>query len=323
MPEIEKQKPAEKENLHPRNLHRGQYNFKQLCKVTPALSAFVAVNEYGTETIDFSNPQAVKLLNRALLNHFYKVNGWDIPEGYLCPPIPGRADYIHYMADLLAESNAGKIPKGNTVKVLDIGIGANCVYPVIGHSVYGWQFVGADIDSIAVISAKEILANNPKLQGVIDIRQQPNPNNIFKGIIKPGEFFDLTICNPPFHKSLKEALAGTMKKWDNLGVTKPAKATSNFGGQGAELWCPGGEANFISRMIEQSADAAKSCFWFSTLVSKKESLSGIYSKLNYHKAVEVKTINMAQGQKVSRAVAWTFLNAAEQLEWAKRRQAVK
>ena len=317
-----KQKPAEKQNLHPRNLHRGQYNFKQLCKSCPALSAFVSVNEYDTETINFSNPEAVKLLNRALLKHFYGVDGWDIPEGYLCPPIPGRADYIHYMADLLAESNDGKIPKGNKIKVLDIGVGANCVYPIIGSNVYGWAFAGADIDMIAVNSANEIIAKNPKLKAAIDIRRQANPNNIFKGIIKPGELFDLTICNPPFHKSLKEALAGTMKKWDNLGVSKAPKAISNFGGQGAELWCPGGEANFISHMIEQSAEAAKSCFWFSTLVSKKESLPGIYSKLNYHKAVEIKTINMAQGQKISRVVAWSFLNVEEQADWKNKRLAV-
>jgi 23S rRNA (adenine1618-N6)-methyltransferase len=45
-----------------------------------------------------------------LLISYYDIQKWDIPH-YLCPPIPGRADYIHYIADLLAESNNGIIPK--------------------------------------------------------------------------------------------------------------------------------------------------------------------------------------------------------------------
>jgi 23S rRNA (adenine1618-N6)-methyltransferase len=68
----------------------------------------VSINEHSIETIDFSDPEAVKSLNQALLISYY-----DIQMGYshyLCPPIPGRADYIHYIADLLAESNNGIIP---------------------------------------------------------------------------------------------------------------------------------------------------------------------------------------------------------------------
>jgi 23S rRNA (adenine1618-N6)-methyltransferase len=41
---------------------------------------------------------------------------------YLCPPIPGRADYIHLHSRLLAESNNGIIPKGHGIQGLDIGI---------------------------------------------------------------------------------------------------------------------------------------------------------------------------------------------------------
>src|SRR5258708_22168599 len=134
------QKLPEKENLHPRNSHRAGYDFKQLGKSSPDLKAFVYLNQYHDESIDFSNPDAVKALNKALLKYFYGVDHWDIPEGYLCPPIPGRADYIHYVADLLSENNNGTVPRGNKINVLDIGMGANCVYPLIGSSVYDWQF---------------------------------------------------------------------------------------------------------------------------------------------------------------------------------------
>jgi 23S rRNA (adenine1618-N6)-methyltransferase len=315
MPSEPKQPAAEKENLHPRNLHRQGYDFERLIKATPALRPFVKPNKYGTESINFSDPDAVKTLNRALLKQFYGINYWDIPAGYLCPPIPGRADYIHYMADLLGETNQGAIPTGEQVKVLDIGTGANCVYPIIGNSAYGWQFVGTDIDPVAIQSANKIIAENPKLKDNIITRLQTNKADIFKRVIKQGEVFDLSVCNPPFHASLHEAQLGTNRKWDNLNSTKAPKTMLNFGGKNNELWCPGGEAMFIRHMIEQSALFSKSVLWFSTLVSKKDTLPGVYKALRSVEAVDVKTISMSQGQKVSRIVAWTFLNEREQAAW--------
>ncbi len=310
-----KQPATEKENLHPRNLHRHGYDFERLIKATPALRPFVKPNKYGTESINFSDPDAVKTLNRALLKQFYGIDYWDIPAGYLCPPIPGRADYIHYMADLLGESNKGVIPTGDLVNVLDIGTGANCVYPIIGNSAYGWQFVGTDIDPVAIQSANKIIAENPKLKDNIVTRLQTNKADVFKRVIKQGEVFDLSVCNPPFHASLQEAQVGTNRKWDNLNSTRSPKAVLNFGGKNNELWCHGGEAMFIRHMIEQSALFTKSVLWFSTLVSKKDTLPGVYKALRSVEAVDVKTISMSQGQKVSRIVAWTFLNEREQAAW--------
>lgn len=311
---------TEKENLHPRNLHRGNYNFKQLCKVNPGLKPFVAVNQYQNESIDFTNPLAVIALNKALLKYFYGVEQWDIPEGYLCPPIPGRADYIHYMADLLGETNGGTIPKGNKIKVLDIGTGANCVYPLIGNAAYGWAFVGTDVDPEAYRSAKEIVSSNKHLQGKIDCRLQPKKGDIFNGIIKPGELFDLTVCNPPFHASAMDAQAAAVTKWNKLGRSAQPEKALNFGGKKNELWYHGGEAAFISLMAEQSTFFPRQCLWFSTLVSKKDTLPLIYKALAKAKALEVKTITMSQGQKTSRAVAWTFLNETEREEWRSRWQ---
>ena len=307
-------KPTEKENLHPRNSHRKGYDFKQLCKSTPALKRFVSPNAYGDESINFSDHDAIKALNNALLKQYYQVENWDIPEGYLCPPIPGRADYLHYAADLLAELNNGVIPRGDKINVLDIGMGANCVYPLIGNSVYGWRFVGTDIDPVAIRSAKAIVEQNPKFENKIVLRLQTNKANIFKGVIKQGEGFDITICNPPFHASLQEAQLSTASKWKKLGVNKQPTAL-NFGGQKTELWCYGGEAGFIRRMVEQSAMVAQQCLWFSTLVSKKDTLPVIYKALKAIKALDVRTISMTHGQKVSRIVAWTFLTPEEQAEW--------
>ena len=307
--------------MHPRNKHRVHYDFEQLILCCPELETFVAFNKYNNKSIDFSNPAAVKMLNKALLKQFYGISNWDIPTNYLCPPIPGRADYIHYLADLLCASNNNILPQGLSVRVLDIGIGANCVYPIIGHSEYGWHFMGSDIDPVALESANQIIASN-HLNASIQCRLQSDSSAIFKHIIKPDDVFDLSICNPPFHASFAEANAGTTRKWANLGKSN-RKKTLNFGGQNNELWCDGGEKAFVYKMVEESAQFPTQCFWYSTLISKKSNLPSIYNALNKIKALDIKTIEMAQGQKISRIVAWTFLNESQQNEWRIKRWAYK
>lgn len=319
MAENHKAIPLEKNELHPRNRHRFRYNFEQLVQCCPELAAFVAMNKHNSKSIDFSNPNAVKMLNKALLRKFYGISNWDIPENYLCPPIPGRADYMHYMADLLSACNHGVVPQGKSIRVLDIGVGANCAYPIIGNSEYGWHFVGSDIDPVAIQSAKQIIASNDCLNEVIECRLQTTKSAIFRNIIKPGEAFDMSICNPPFHASLAEANAGTERKWKNLGIKRGSKSKLNFGGQNNELWCDGGEEAFVRQMIEESAQYPAQCFWYSTLISKKSNLPKVYRLLKKIKAFDMKTIEMAQGQKVSRIVAWTFWDALQQKDWQERR----
>lgn len=296
----------EKSGLHPRNPHRFRYDFKALTASCPDLSRFVSPNKYGNESIDFANPQAVLTLNRALLKHFYDISSWDIPDNYLCPPIPGRADYIHYMADLLATGNEGKIPTGGQVRVLDIGVGANCVYPIIGSKEYGWSFVGTDVDPVAIESARKIVEMNSSLQSKVELRIQPVPADIFRGVVQPEEQFHLSVCNPPFHSSMAEASAATRRKTLNLTQGRNTKPVQNFGGQNIELCYNGGEEAFVRRMIQQSSRIPSQCKWFSTLIAKNDHLPAVFKSLEIARAAEVRTIDMAQGQKVSRVVAWRF-----------------
>lgn len=319
MPAPKKKITSQKPGLHSRNVHQDRYDFDGLGKTEPELLPFVFENQYGDPTIDFANPNTVKILNRALLKHFYKIEFWDIPEGYLCPPIPGRADYIHYAADLLAQSNAGELPPGRKVKVLDIGTGANLIYPILGNSIYDWSFVGAELDQKSIISAQKIIDKNPNLNGKIELRHQPDSSHIFSGIIGKDEFFDLTICNPPFHESAAEAEAGSARKVKNLKGKVDTKPTLNFGGQANELWCEGGESKFIEQMIRESLEFKFSCFWFTTLVAKEVNLPSIYSNLKRAGVSEMKTIPMSQGNKKSRIVAWTFLNPKQMENWRKMR----
>ena len=311
---------AEKSGMHPRNPHRFRYDFEELIKVCPELGPFVHLNKFSNQSIDFADPQAVKMLNKAILKQFYDIQEWDIPQNYLCPPIPGRADYIHHMADLLASSRNGIIPTGPSVSVLDIGVGANCVYPIIGHKAYGWHFVGSDIDPVAIRTANQIIASNPTLKGAVECRLQSTPSNIFSNILKKGEIFDLSICNPPFHSSSEEATEGTERKSRNLSSGKKPMPALNFGGQNNELWCDGGEAEFVRRMIKQSSEIPTRCLWYSSLISKKSNLYAINKALKKTNALQVRTIEMTHGQKQSRIVAWTFLSNEQLTEGKKKRR---
>ena len=315
---------SEKTNLHSRNLHRFGYDFNKLIATNQDLKQYVFINDtsfselakqFESQTIDFSNPDAVLSLNNSILMQDYGIKNWNLPKDYLCPPIPGRVDYIHYLADLLATKNNNIIPIGENIIGLDIGIGSNCIYPILGNSIYDWSFVGTDIDENAIQNCKKIIEQNPKLIDAISLQLQVESRFIFKNIILPEDKFEFTICNPPFHNSASEATKSSIRKVNNLEKTRTKNPVLNFGGQNSELWCEGGEIGFITQMIYESAKYPMQVFWFSTLVSKKENLSNIYKTLNKVEAVEIKTIDMSQGQKTSRIVAWTFLSESQQKNW--------
>ncbi len=283
--------------MHPRNKHQGRYDLKALAKVEPKLSEYIHVNEHKVETINFFEPKAVKALNKALLLKDYNIQYWDIPEGYLCPPIPGRADYIHHLQDLFG--------KNQKLRCLDIGTGANCIYPILGTAEYGWKFVASEHDRTAIANAKKIISKNTSLKGKVELRAQKLTSQIFKEVIKEDESFDLTMCNPPFYVSAKEAERANKRKIRNL-VPGSKEGKSSFEGQSNELWTKGGELQFLHRMISESQLYKTQVKWFTCLVSKGAHLEKSQLWLNKSEAKEVLVIEMGQGQKTSRILAWRF-----------------
>ncbi len=299
----DKKNQVEKPVLHSRNKHRERYDFQQLIATHSDLGQYVIQTEFDQQSIDFFNPKAVIALNTALLKFHYRLEYWEIPANYLCPPVPGRADYIHYLADLLNYQKST-----NTIKCLDIGTGANCIYPLIGNREYGWQFVATDIDKKAIESAQHILDKNEKLSlnSFITLKLQKNKSVFFEGIIQPTDYFDCTLCNPPFHETAQEAAQGTNRKVRNLKKTQIKNVTLNFGGQANELWCEGGERQFLKNMITESVNFASNVGWFTCLVSKKENVIPSIEWIKKIGAKESKVLPMAQGNKKSRFIAWRF-----------------
>ncbi|MBR9829134.1 MAG: 23S rRNA (adenine(1618)-N(6))-methyltransferase RlmF [Oceanospirillales bacterium] len=294
----------DRKGLHPSNLHAHGYDFPALINSYPPLAQYVSQNAYGNLSIDFADPLAVKALNAALLKQHYNIVDWDIPEGALCPPIPGRADYIHYIADLPGLN-------ATHITLLDIGTGANGIYPLLACQLYGWQCVGSDINTQSLDNVAAIIANNPSLKERFTLRRQHDKNHIFEGIIQAGEFFDVSVCNPPFHASEDEALKGSQRKLNNLARNRGEKATRsatlNFGGQAAELWCKGGEQAFLKKMIKESQAFSTQCRWFTSLVSKAENVKPATKLIRKLGAVDVREIEMKQGNKITRILAWTFI----------------
>ena len=216
---------------------------------------------------------------------------------------------MHDAADLVGSCNGATVPRGPAVRVLDIGTGANCIYPILGQREYGWAFLGSELDPAALTVAERNLRANPGLAEAVELRRQPDPRRIFAGLVREKERFALSLCNPPFHGSAAEAQAGTRRKLASLGLPTPGRGAPvrlNFGGRAGELWCAGGEVGFISRMIAESALIPEQVLWFTSLVAKAANLPELQRALRRVHALDVRILPMAQGQKQSRILAWTF-----------------
>lgn len=292
----------ELKTLHRNNLHNHGYDFDKLASIEPQLEKYLSINKYGNQSIDFSNKDAVFLLNKALLKRYYKIEEYFIPKGYLVAPISGRADYIHYIADII---DANPDLTDQKIKVLDIGSGANCIYPILGVSIYDWDFTASDIEPNSIENIKELISKNKILKNKITPVLQPNIHDIFNGIINKEDIYHFTMCNPPFHSSQNDALKATKRKVKNLTGSDQKNTDLNFEGESNELWCKGGELAFLKKMIKQSVDYKENVMYFSTLVSKQENLKTIYKLLKRYGA-SFQTIQMKQGNKTTRVVVWSF-----------------
>ncbi len=293
--------------LHPRNQHDDDYPFPALIKTSPELAKYVIDNGYGSMSINFADPNAVTSLNTALITHFYGVKNWSIPQGALCPPIPGRVDYIHYIAELLdvAEPHS-KDKSPSPVKMLDIGTGANGIYSLLASKIYHWQCVASDINTISLQNVEAILKHNPDIKPLVTLIEQPNKHHIFEGVISPEDQFDITVCNPPFHASQKDAIRSNQQKVRNLALRSSKTTQLNFGGSADELWCNGGELLFLKKMIKESAHFKSQCRWFSSLVSNVENIKPALKILKKQAASNIKQLDMKQGNKLTRILAWSY-----------------
>ncbi len=279
--------------MHPKNPFAKDYDFDKLVQQHAPLNDFVFINEHGNKTIKFGEHQAVKTLNSALLKAQYGIV-WNIPDQYLCPPIPGRLDYLLHVADLIRKTD---------VRLLDVGTGANLIYPILATCHLKWMCIACETDKDALKNAQSIIDQNKQLQKT-ELRHQKIRHKILEHIIEPDDCFDVVVCNPPFFKSLYDAQQENKRKAGNLKLRQ--KDSQNFGGRSNEVWFRGGEVAFLKNMATESVLFKNQVHWFTSLVSKKQHLGSIKRAILKTNPTDLRVIDMALGNKKSRFVAWSF-----------------
>lgn len=138
--------------MHPRNKYaENAPDFSLLASKYPAFRSFVSYGAGANNRprIDWTDFNATRELTRVLLDHDYGIKWW-IPDGQLCPTVTNRANYIHWIEDLLASCPAPWHQNGEHEEVvcgIDIGTGANCIYPLLGTALHKWHFVATGFSS--------------------------------------------------------------------------------------------------------------------------------------------------------------------------------
>lgn len=166
----------ERPTTHPRNKYsENPPDFAHLASLYPSFKPFVFFSRDGRPRIDWTDFNATRELTRVLLLHDHRLNWW-IPDGQLCPTVPNRSNYIHWIEDLLSSDIIVKPTSngGDKVRGFDIGTGANCIYPLLGASLLGWSFVGSDVTDVALEWAEKNVRDNPHISELIEIRKVEN-----------------------------------------------------------------------------------------------------------------------------------------------------
>ncbi|XP_031126646.1 uncharacterized protein LOC116028928 [Ipomoea triloba] len=269
-----------------------------------------------------------------------KLAGW-IPDGQLCPTVPNRSNYIHWIEDLFSSEIIPKVQSyDNTVKGFDIGTGANCIYPLLGASLLGLRFVGSDFTDAALEWAERNVKSNPHISELIEIRnvatQDSSADEVLNGpMINCKQDVDDSNAKPVGIKPLScphevqmnmsknyhgpPILVGVVKEGENFDFcmcNPPFFETIEEAGQNPktscagtteEMVCPGGEQAFITRMIDDSVKLRQSFRWYTSMIGRKANMKVLESKLWEVGATVVKTTEFVQGQTCRRGLAWSFV----------------
>ncbi|KAK2980581.1 hypothetical protein RJ640_029168 [Escallonia rubra] len=349
MPSKKKRKRVERPSIHPRNKYSDNPpDFAQLASQYPSFEPFVFYSRDGRPRIDWTDYNATRELTRVLLLHDHALNWW-IPDGQLCPTVPNRSNYIHWIEDLLmSDIIPSTRTNGDIIKGFDIGTGANCIYPLLGASLLGWSFVGSDVADVALEWAEKNVVNNPHISGLIEIRkvdggettvyqeESQTDQSVSKHCINLSEvgvvdreaaasalFESYPGANKSYHGP--SILLGAVKdgeKFDFCMCNPPFFETieeaglnpkTSCGGTPAEMVCPGGEQAFISRIIEDSVQLKQSFRWYTSMVGRKSNLKTLISHLRSVGVSVVKTTEFVQGQTCRWGLAWSFVPPARKI----------
>ena len=271
-------------------------DFLTLTKEFPELKKYILKQNEDNEEefqFDWSNNELSLLMDKSILNYYFDIKYYDIPKGFLIPPIPSRINYINLINSIIA-----KLIKDIDIKNIigiDIGTGANIIYPILGYSIYKWKFICTEINKEAYNNAKLILQKN-NLENNINIIKQNNKDNIFISILNRENKYIFSMCNPPYYNYENEIKLED-KKRDN---------EYNFD----EIYYKNGEYGFFQRYFEESICYKNNVFLYTILIGKKINAENIYDKLSSYNDI-IKIYNMQKiltGNNVRYIIYWSFFN---------------
>ena len=271
-------------------------DFLTLIKEFPELKKYILKQNEDNEEefqFDWSNNELSLLMDKSILNYYFNIKYYDIPKGFLIPPIPSRINYINLINSIIT-----KLIKDIDIKNIigiDIGTGANIIYPILGYSIYKWKFICTEINKEAYNNAKLILQKN-NLENNINIIKQNNKDNIFISILNRENKYIFSMCNPPYYNYENEIKLED-KKRDN---------EYNFD----EIYYKNGEFGFFQRYFEESICYKNNVFLYTILIGKKINAENIYDKLSSYNDI-IKIYNMQKiltGNNVRYIIYWSFFN---------------
>ncbi|XP_021286006.1 methyltransferase-like protein 16 homolog [Herrania umbratica] len=339
MPSKKRRRKEERPKIHPRNKYSdNQPDFSLLASLYPSFKDFVFYSREGRPRIDWTDFNATRELSHVLLLHDHGLHWW-IPDGQLCPTVPNRSNYIHWIEDLLSSDIIPKTnSNGDNVRGFDIGTGANCIYPLLGASLLGWSFVASDMTDVALEWAERNVKSNPHISELIEIRNaRCSPNNPTPEGLNNGESVyseegegllsssigmpaseDKSYHGPPI---LLDVVRDG-ERFDFCMCNPPffesieeagLNPKTSCGGTLEEMVCPGGEKAFITRIIEDSVVLKQSFRWYTSMVGRKVNLKFLISKLREVGVTIVKTTEFVQGHTCRWGLAWSFVPPAKKI----------
>ena len=271
-------------------------DFLTLIKEFPELKKYILKQNEDNEEefqFDWSNNELSLLMDKSILNYYFDIKYYDIPKGFLIPPIPSRINYINLINSIITKL-INDIDIKNIIGI-DIGTGANIIYPILGYSIYKWKFICTEINKEAYNNAKLILQKN-NLENNINIIKQNNKDNIFISILNRENKYIFSMCNPPYYNYENEIKLED-KKRDN---------EYNFD----EIYYKNGEYGFFQRYFEESICYKNNVFLYTILIGKKINAENIYDKLSSYNDI-IKIYNMQKiltGNNVRYIIYWSFFN---------------
>ena len=269
-------------------------------------------------------------LTRGLLHMYLNVRLPQLPTHHLCPPVPNRLFYLHWIhTELLSQEQQvcrddqqRQISRSNGKVGLDLGVGASCIYPLLAARVFNDRMIGSDVNVEALQLAQANVDANQLQHQIHLLHVLPShaqePSTPLGGPLqrtldaiqtsKQQAFslssgLDFVMTNPPFYdpnsmEEDQETAQAPPRIGDGRARTNMTMLEGSY---------PQGEVGFVVDVLVDSLRARTSSRWFSSMLGKKTSLIFVTKLLTHLLGpAHIQSTEYGPGQYTRWFVAWTF-----------------